>query len=667
MKNHQMFKSVAVIAAILMAILTAGLMISCPEAESSKRTGAQLTNITIKDITPDKIPTAISKGEWNDDEFYFTDDIYTESIILNDVSQLTDVVVDAVISPGAKVDFGLASGYTRPEPEAFDSDNTLNIEKGQAIYVRVTAEDGKHINYYRFEIALKNAVSQLSTLTVAGMTAVLGNPGATVTGLKSGVLNLSNSLKTDATITGTPRSSLATVEYAFTGKTGRPGDFASATTHTFADGDFIYVKVTAENGVDISYYKIEVQIGRDATLKSVKVGDAEADKLGTPQTTWTGNWGNSTSTQRGTCQANERMPADGFEVEILANDSEAEVVWARTDPRGSASATTKYPEPDPYDGSSPFKFPPDTSDIIIKVTSSNGANTNWYQVRLITKSYGVIYKGTPIIKASSEKYIDPIWNQADKFTDENNGWLDVSRLNVNEPYNTWFGLEWGRHTTAKAKVLWDDDGLYVYWDVDFKDYKTTETGDTQIRTATLSGAASSYTPGTDVTVAGNSVPSDAHQYDSVEFFVNERWQAQKTGNYGNQYRSGLPNADGTIWLSGEKGNAPADFNPITAFQIAKKVSAWIKKDGDKEIGYVIIMGVPWVHYGTDDDLVFDAEKKVKPGAEVGLELQVNAATRTVSGNPRDGILTWNGVTSQAYQNVKSFGIVTLLTTKGAGE
>jgi len=165
--------------------------------------------------------------------------------------------------------------------------------------------------------------------------------------------------------------------------------------------------------------------------------------------------------------------------------------------------------------------------------------------------------------------------------------------------------------------------------------------------------------------------------------VNERWQKYTTGNYGNQYRSGLPNADGTIWLSGEKGNAPADFNPITKFQIDKKVSAWVKTEGGKQTGYVIIMGVPWVHYNNDldteegtegrpnpnfnqpnDNKVFDADGKVIEGAEIGLELQVNACQAATGGSSsRNGILTWNGVTSQAYQNVKSFGIVTLKTGK----
>jgi hypothetical protein len=273
-----------------------------------------------------------------------------------------------------------------------------------------------------------------------------------------------------------------------------------------------------------------------------------------------------------------------------------------------------------------------------------------------------VYKGTPSLTdpddATNKEYIDPIWDAED--------WLDISRVNKGESYDTWFATEAGQHTTAKAKILWDEDGVWAYWDIDFKDYND---GAAKIRTASRSGVASSYTPGTDVTNNTNSTPTDAHTRDSVELFINERYQLTKNDitlrQYGNQYRSGLPNAtDGTIWLSGEKGTPPTNptFNPITQFQIDKKVNAWVKKDAaNKEIGYVIIMRAQWVKkYATDIDEVFNADGTVKDGAEIGMELQINACSAE---GTRNGILTWNGVTSQAYQNVRNFGIVTLKTTR----
>jgi hypothetical protein len=298
--------------------------------------------------------------------------------------------------------------------------------------------------------------------------------------------------------------------------------------------------------------------------------------------------------------------------------------------------------------------------MVIKVTSANGAVTNWYRIRLITKSWTTVYYGTPELDdpddAANEEYIDPIWDAEE--------WLDISRVNTAESYASWFATDDGQHTTARAKALWDDDGLWVYWDIDFMDYS--DDGGAKTRTASRSGGASTYSPGTDITAAGNSTPDAAHQRDSVELFINERFQSYREGNYGNQYRSGLPNAtDGTIWLSGEKGNPPTNpyFNSIVQFQIDKMVRAWVKKDGaGKETGYVIIMRAQWVkkYDAADINAVFNTDGTVKDDAEIGLELQINACSAE---GTRDGILTWNGVTSMAYTQVRSFGIVTLKRDK----
>jgi len=705
MKNQQMFKSATIMAAIVVVFaLAAGLIISCPAPETStpKKTGALLTSITIRgdDV---EVPSPINKDLWEDDDFY--DNEYTTTLDLNDISQLANMEVSVVISAGAKAEYGLASGYSKPEE--FSSESTLTLTSGQAIYVRVTSEDGKTVNYYRFSITLKSTNSQLSTLVVAEMNAELGTPSNTYAGIDAitqvGVLSLSNAKKTNAPIQGTPRYNAAKVEYAFSTTSAKPAETeftTEVTTHSFEDGHYIFIKVTAENNVDFSYYKIEVQVGRDATLASVKVGDATAENLGTVKTTW-GN-GRYTLAERGTCQADGRMPDDGFTVLITPTDAEATVQWAKIIPPKTNSTqndTVDVTEPATWDGDkneSKYIFPSDASDLVIKVTSANTMNVNYYRVRFIAKSYGVIYKGTPKLvnpnNTNDKTYIDPIWNNAAYFTDEGEGamkgWMDVSRMNTAESYAAWFATDEGRHTSARAKVLWDDDGLWVYWDITFKTPYTDNAG-SKTRSASLSGAASTYTPGTDETSMTNSVPSDAHTRDSVEFFVNERWQTYKSGNYGNQYRSGLPASDGTIWLSGEKGigvgslgnatNILPPFNPITRFQINKKVRAWTKPSNG---GYVIIMGVPWVNYGPEttesigtannepipnpnlgkdtDDQLFGADGKIIEGAEIGLELQVNACA--VAGT-RNGILTWNGVTSQAYQNVKSFGIVTLKTSK----
>jgi hypothetical protein len=641
MNKHWIIKASILLLAVM---FVAGIAVSCGSSGSSDKT---LTSITIGGETPDKIPDPISSDLLNSGAFY--DASYTGTVYLNGEAAFSNTPIVVQISGGAKAAYGLASGFDAPT--TWSSANTLPvIQLGQALYVRVTAEDGS-VNYYRFTILLISDNSQLSILTVAGMGATLAAPGTAWNNAGNGTISLSNAQKENAVVVATPANMAATVEFALVTTSGAPGAYSTTSTFTFADGNILYVKVTAENGEKISIYKFTVQIGRDATLLSVVIGETEAESLGTPKATW----GTFTNVQRGSCQVDERMPDTGFTVVITPTDEEAAVVWQPV-------ATSVTAEPAAYTGTSPHIFPPDQSDIIIKVTSANGANTRYYRIRLITKSWGTIYKGTPKLEnpsdANDKQYIDPIWNAEE--------WLDVSRINTAESYANWFATDTGRHTTAKAKALWDDDGLWVYWDIDFTDYNDGTAA--QTRTAVLSGAVSSYTPGTDVTIAANSTPADSHVRDSVELFINERFQTYKTGNYGNQYRSGLPNADGTIWLSGEKGNPPTTptyFNPITQFQIDKKVNAWVKKNGaNKEIGYVIIMRAQWVKgYTADIDAVFNTDGTVKDGAEIGVELQVNASSDRGGTITRDGILTWNGVTSQAYQNVKSFGIVTLKTTR----
>jgi len=646
-------------------MLIAGFALSCGGDDAPppppKSTAAGLTSITIKDKAPDKIPEPISQADL--DEQTFTDPKYTGTVYLNDETELASAVVAVEISAGAKAVFGLAAGFSAPD--AFSSETALpTITLGQALYVKVTAEDGTTVAYYRFSILMLSDNSQLRTLTVAEISAELGAAGTAWNNAAAGTIGLSNAKKADAKIVGTPANLKAKVEYAKVTGSGAPGAYSDTDVYTFADGDTLYVRVTAENGQRFSYYKVTVQIGRDATLASVTIGTTTAEALGTPKT----SWASFTAAQRGSCQVDERMPETGFTVVVTPNDEEAAVGWVSIG-RSENSSTTA---PAAFNGTSPFIFPSDISDVAIKVTSANGSTTRYYRIRLVTKSWSTIYKGTPKLENPSDpgdkQYIDPIWNNSALFTDDGEGdmkgWLDVSRINTAESFDAWFATDEGRHTTARAKALWDDDGLWVYCDVDFRDY--TDKDGAKIRTASLSGIAGTYTPGTDVTVTSNSTPNDAHMRDTVELFINERFQTFKTGNYGNQYRSGLPNAtDGTIWLSGEKGNpptTPAYFNSITQFQIDKKVNSWVKKNAaDKEIGYVIIMRAQWVKlYTSDIDAVFDTEGKVKDGAEIGMELQVNAcATEGV----RNGILTWNGITSQAYQNVKSFGIVTLKTSK----
>jgi len=556
----------------------------------------------------------------------------------------------------------------------------------------ISCDDGNNGNNGNNGSVTPSNESTLRTLKVNGITADLGTPSLEGWNkVTIGEINLSNSKKTDAPLVATPANANARVEYAqvkFNATNKIPGAYAVADKMTFDDGDKLYVRVTSASGNSIRYYGMNVYIGRDATLKSVLVGSASAD-LGTSKLN---NWGTFNAAQLGTCQAEEKMPAAGFTVTITANDEEAKVYCTDME-----TSVTTAPTFTAYDPENPpvyvFPDPPYLKDVAVKVISGNEKVTRYYRIRFITKSYAYIYKGTPSLTnpsdANDKQYIDPIWNDATKFTDEGEGdmkgWLDISRINRAESFQEWFATDYGKHTTAKAKVLWDDDGIWVYCDGTFTDYKESESGSSKTRTASRSGTAATYKAGTetDLTNMSFATPDQAHTRDSLELFINERLQAFKSGNFGEQYRVGLPNEDGTIYLSGEKpigtpnNLSPPPYNTVVKFQMDNKAKSWVKMEGGKQTGFVIIMWARWVNFGVEtvekvgttenpyfgkdpDDKVFGADGKIIEGAEIGLELQINACSAV---GTRDGILTWNGVTSQAYQNVKSFGIVQLKSSK----
>ena len=603
--------------------LTALLALSgCPSSDEGS-SEALLSDITLREISPG-IPDPFPKAQWNDEYGFFDifDPAYSKTVYFNNSVDMVGVPISAKASSGASVAYGLMTGGDRPA--AFSSVSTMTFAASQALIVRVTSEDGGTVNYYRFVMMLQSTDSNLSSLTVAGVTATIGNPGNNWNTVSNpGTVGLSNKLKNDAQVAGIPSSENATVEYGVALGIGVEPAFSDTDVLNFTDGNMLYIRVTAEDGITRSFYRIEVQIGRDATLQSVVLGETEVQVLGTPRPAWgNGTW---TSSQRGSYQADERQPAGGFDIAVTTKDQEAEAHWTWIN-------TSIIAEPSNFAQDAQVEFPPDSSDLIIRVTAANGS-LNYYRIRIITKSYATVNYGTPSLGAVGSQTIDPIWDAEE--------WLDVSRFNRAESWAAFF--ESSPHTTARAKALWDDDGFWAYWDIDFMNY-TDGNGVAQTRAVTPSG-----TPVT----AGN-VPDGAHERDSIELFINERFQAQKTGNYGSQYRVGADN----VWLSGAAGNTPTNVNPITIFQQSGMTRAWSKPGN---AGYVVVMRVPWIYKDNPQaNAVFDSAGKVKSGAQIGIELQVNACAERAGVIARDAILTWNGVTSQAYQNVRSFGIVELI-------
>jgi hypothetical protein len=604
----------------LMAVMLIAMFTGCPTDDNSGgglSGAADLINITIGGEVPDNIPTAITKAEWDSATFFPTVENGKVGIVyLEDDDALEDAVFTASVSPKANHVFGKASDFTERASIEFNLSSPQTFEENENLIIRVTAEN-KTVKYYAIQIKKSNTNANLHSLFVAEESASVGTPAATwnATSIVAGNVSLSNTQKTDAEVEATPSVGAATVKYAKVTGAGEP-TFDDDTSFTFADGDFLYIQVTAVDGITVLIYKVEVWIGRNANLADIKFG-ATGPNLNPPSVTSMGT-GAATLAEviAGYHVFTQKQPDAGFPVTITTEDEEATIKYVAGGASVTEAAITTA-----YTAGTPIPVN-DKEFLYIEVTSSSGNVKKYYKIEIGHQQVATIMAGSPVIKASSEKFIDPIWDDVTEV-------YQITKIapfgDTTEAYRTQ-GTEHPRYTTGVAKAMWDYDGMYIYVDVT----------DPEAPSSNLSAVST----------------SNAHMYDSFELFINENADAFTNtpgalnsnatnpvgfADFSGQYRVG---ADG--YLSGHGPNALAAFTDLA------NASAWAKEGG----GYVIIMQAPWLH---------KTETGLEPtdGKEIGFELQINACT---GDGVRDGVMVWNNIAHSNYQTNSAYGLATLSGT-----
>jgi len=488
---------------------------------------------------------------------------------------------------------------------------------------------------------------------------------------KADEIKLTTAQKSAAITYGLPTQSLyATVEFARVTDaelaTVNPDDVedalsdtTAAGTYTFEDLDYLVVKVTSEDGTNTRYYRFNITLGRNAYLASLTIGNhAQNEKisLGEPATSFG-------EIEFGTFQTDPIIATSKFIP--VPQDEGATVSYflenlnPGDEPTGLPVSFVPLSDPEGVLVNTLVTLS-DNTWVYIKVVPTSthpDAVTLYYVMRLVIPKAGSILYGVPRLVDPSNPgnpfYIDPIWNTVP--------WaFEIDRANQAELDN-FFRKDYGQHTSAKAKALWDDNGIWVLVDVDVKRFSKTQGGPLEDRPITVTG--------------------QEHEADSLEIFINERLQIlgsaisaangnPSTDDIGNQWRVGVNNA-----RSGETAvaitNNGGDGKPLmTPFRDATyaKTRAVLKNSSGAYVGnledatnggYQIIAYAPFkLKSSPNANAVFDAQSEtasVKTGALIGFELQLNCN----SGEGRDGILTWNGVTTMAYQNAAGYGIVEL--------
>jgi hypothetical protein len=509
MKNPK--NSIALLLAAAMLVLA-----GCPTEPSDEETksgAASVTTISVAGISA-AVPEPVSGAVWAGADFSFFDleAAQVGQVVIGLSAALTDAQIDVAASAGAQVKYASADFDV---PREFQAGNTLTLIGNGYLCIQVTSEDGRAVNYYVVEIKLANALTSLTSVTLAGIQADLGMPNAAWNQAAAGSVSLSSATQNGPAIVVTKSNVAQTVKYAKVTGEGEPS-FDTGSTFDFADGDFLYIEVTAENGINKNVYKLEIHVGRDTTLSALSIGGVPVINLGSPAATLN-------EAVAGTVLFNTLQPVGGYPVVITPTDSGAAVSWAAvsTDTGTAVFGTT-----------SPVVFT-DQGYLYVKVVAANTTTTAYYKIQVNLMRTGTIKYGQPEIKASSDQFIDPIWASVqDTYTIAKVFQTDSSAAYIAAPT-----------TTGVAKALFDASGLYVY--------------------VAVTDPAVDTTGGSD------------HTKDSVELFINEA--VDDSGDLikipatyadkGGQYRV---NAAGAI--SGDPAAAASAVSP-------SKVSAWTTETG----------------------------------------------------------------------------------------
>lgn len=584
----------------LLAMLSIGLT-GCPDEPAAKGSGAVLTSITVSGNSPDRIKTAITKAQWDaagEDLFDYSGDTYVGFIEFSSNAALANAPINTTASAGAKLTFG-ASGDNDDKPGSFSANKSITLEDGGFLYVRVASEDGKNVNYYRFQAVSPSRNADLQRIEIGSIGIPVGRSFSTEDSFGApqeyGILAIGRA-EQSGTVLGTPSSTNSTVAYAKVDGSTLPATAPAFTNTTgtgfnFSHGDILLVKVTAPaENYRIYYFKIEV--GTNAVLASLTIAGIRAE-LGSPEET-------TAVTQRGTILIGLKV-TEPVIIAATPEDEYAKIKLAIMPDVDSVPTALDWKTP----AQMPSYLVEDSTYLWVHVESDNSQKNLYYKIQINLLQEIAINIGSPEIR---DGYIDPIWDDVPTTLPITKVFKETSESNPN-----WYLTQ---DTFATAKLLFDGYGVYAYVRVE----------DPSIN-----------------------IPKDVtgsfHTHDSFELFINEKGfdasgNPSPTGDisetaYGavaSQYRVGA---------AGQRSGHPSAA--ISALNDLNRTSSWKSTIPGEENVYYIIMQAPWRHLQFSD---------LQNGLRFGVELQVNACRD----GTRDGVIVWNNVAHTNYQNLTDYGV-----------
>jgi hypothetical protein len=436
-------------------------------------TEAFMTGLSIKTVRIEDIPQQpIESLNYDDDDF----NISGAPIATAALERSSDTVqarFTPTVSKGARVRWGIGTIEMRPFTYN-DLRVPASFEDGEIVYFRVTSEDGEITNYYRWLAWVRSPVVELAevyigiyethtetndqgtTVTVVDVdqrqlavlptgspkleTAIVANPGS---------ISIMVSEANQAEIKVTPFSASSTIRYALVNDSAARPTFGTTNTFNLNDQTFLYVEVTAENKVDVAYYKFRVDVGRIATIKKLSltgsINNPDAELQIVSRGTQNSNWGNVIP---GSFQTAD-MPSAGFGVQFEPDDPKAKVSYALVANR-NASAPASFDSPNKvvFNG---------TNILAVKVESDNGRATRYYKIGVELLAAG--FKKHP----KSDYYY---YYNADTIVGNppnTINWYTYAKLtNVNPNHANFLGDRGGQSKVKPLSVELDREGTFTY-------------------------------------------------------------------------------------------------------------------------------------------------------------------------------------------------------------
>jgi hypothetical protein len=544
----------------------------------------------------------VPNENWNAEE------LKTGVVVLETAELATPTIEANKSEDGAYVYYAKTSLLEIP---AFAAEPAFSFSSGDYLYIEVFSPNKDKVLFYKIQVLLPSDNADIARITIGGAQGTRGTPAAAWNdpALEAGVINLNLNQASDVAVDVILSNLGAAVEYAKTASSTAEPVFGSESQFTFTQGDYLYIKTTSSDASVTLVYKLEVNVGNVATLSSVNIGGVDAN-MPLPSPVWSDIDFTPTSTAQVLFKIDQ--PADGFEVTTKVTiNADAVVTYARA--VGAAEPV--------FDATKKFVFN-DRDFLYIKVASSNGTIVNIYRWQIFLLKTATIRYGSPVITANSTPTtvgsltVDSAWDSVE--------WVTIDRIALRDSTVAYGSVEVSdtgvsNHLTARAKMMWDEAGVYLYIDV----------ADDNVNTSNVGGNNQAW-------------------WDSVEFDINENigYTGGSYETWGGLYRKGYGAGNNTV--SG--GPAAA----ITALNSLGKHAS-----GKTATGYAVTMQVPWRfdNLGNDWGPIYNGKK-------IGLDIVVDDSSGTGgnttfgNANGRRGVVAWNNLLT-ASALVDNSAVVTL--------